>query len=313
MWRNLKISCKLLLGFGLMLAAFLVAIAITWDDIDDTRSDSKFLATGVVPAMTETANLERDLYAFSLQVMQMRFEESDQSIANVKAGQAKIQKLLEDISEFSAAHPDLEATRRVSEKVLPIAVHYLNSVEKTISASIQKSALDSAMQKAGKNMYALANDTLNDLHTTIKEELQIQGSDKVASLLDLLPTCVQTVNDIQNLQYSIQTAMVAALEDRAHVAAQRALYGRRRAVLLEAVTLAGYLVEGSEAGLYLWFRAPGGLGGQDGWATVADLASLGILVAPGEFYGEAGRPFVRMALTATDAAVAEAAARLSGA
>ncbi|MDR1118785.1 MAG: succinyldiaminopimelate transaminase [Bifidobacteriaceae bacterium] len=108
----------------------------------------------------------------------------------------------------------------------------------------------------------------------------------------------------------VQAALAAALGDREHVAAQRRVYGRRRALLLDAVQGAGYVVEGSEAGLYLWFRAPDG---QDGWATVADLASLGILTAPGAFYGEAARPFARMALTCSDAAAAEAAARLAGA
>ncbi len=106
----------------------------------------------------------------------------------------------------------------------------------------------------------------------------------------------------------VQAAMTAALDDDAHVADQRARYGRRRAVLREAFTRAGWTVDGSQAGLYLWVRA-----GQDGWATVADLARLGILVAPGAFYGPAGAGHVRVALTATDEAVAEAAARLAGA
>jgi aspartate/methionine/tyrosine aminotransferase len=44
---------------------------------------------------------------------------------------------------------------------------------------------------------------------------------------------------------------------------------------------------------------------------VADLAKRGILVAPGEFYGPSGAPYVRIALTATDERVAAAAARLS--
>jgi aspartate/methionine/tyrosine aminotransferase len=61
--------------------------------------------------------------------------------------------------------------------------------------------------------------------------------------------------------------------------------------------------------LYLWLRAPG----QDGWATVADLAGQGILVAPGSFYGAAGVQHVRVALTATDDAVVRAVARLAGA
>jgi aspartate/methionine/tyrosine aminotransferase len=108
----------------------------------------------------------------------------------------------------------------------------------------------------------------------------------------------------------VQAALVAALGDQAHVAEARRAYGRRRRKLLGAIVQAGYEVEESGAGLYLWFTTPDR---QDGWRTVADLASLGILAAPGAFYGEAGRPFARIALTGSDAAVAEAAARLAGA
>ncbi len=107
----------------------------------------------------------------------------------------------------------------------------------------------------------------------------------------------------------VQAATAAALADDEHVAAQRARYGRRRRVLRAALESAGYVVDRSHAGLYLWVRPESG--GQDSWATVADLAGLGILVAPGAFYGDAAH--VRIALTASDEQIAEAAARLGGA
>ncbi|MDR1188708.1 MAG: succinyldiaminopimelate transaminase [Bifidobacteriaceae bacterium] len=107
----------------------------------------------------------------------------------------------------------------------------------------------------------------------------------------------------------VQAAMVVALADRDQVAKQRETYLRRRRVLADGIVQAGYLIEGSGAGLYLWFTTEDR---QDCWRTVADLASLGILVAPGAFYGAAGRAHVRMALTGSDRDVAEAAARLSG-
>lgn len=109
----------------------------------------------------------------------------------------------------------------------------------------------------------------------------------------------------------VQAATAAALDDDAHVDAQRERYRRRRGVLRSALEGAGLAVDGSAAGLYLWARAAGA--GQDCWATVGDLADLGVLVAPGAFYGPAGARHVRVALTATDDAVARAAARLAGA
>jgi succinyldiaminopimelate transaminase len=103
-----------------------------------------------------------------------------------------------------------------------------------------------------------------------------------------------------------QRAMIAALDDDAHVDAQRATYAARRLLLTDALEAAGFRIDHSEASLYLWATR-----GEDCWQTVADLAEQGILVAPGEFYGPTGRQHVRVAFTATDERVAAAAARLS--
>jgi succinyldiaminopimelate transaminase len=104
----------------------------------------------------------------------------------------------------------------------------------------------------------------------------------------------------------VQAAMVAALSDDEHVLAQRETYSHRRQALLAAFETAGFVVEGSAAGLYLWATR-----GEDCWTSVDWLAERGILVAPGEFYGPAGGQHVRVALTASDERVASAVARLS--
>ena len=105
----------------------------------------------------------------------------------------------------------------------------------------------------------------------------------------------------------VQQAMVAALGDDKHVEEQRQRYGARRSVLLAALRGAGFAVSDSEAGLYLWASR-----GEDCWTSVGWLAERGVLVAPGAFYGAAGREHVRVALTATDERVAAAGARLAG-
>ena len=103
----------------------------------------------------------------------------------------------------------------------------------------------------------------------------------------------------------IQHAMAVALRDDEHVAEQRDTYGLRREILLEAVQAAGLRIDHSEAGLYLWATRE-----EDCWTTVSALADRGILVAPGSFYGPAGARHVRIALTATDERIKEAATRL---
>jgi succinyldiaminopimelate transaminase len=104
----------------------------------------------------------------------------------------------------------------------------------------------------------------------------------------------------------VQDAMTVALNDDIHAAEQKERYRERRLILRAALEGAGFRVDHSEAGLYLWSTRD-----EDCWTTVDWLAERGILAAPGDFYGEAGARHVRVALTATDERVAAAAARLA--
>ena len=107
----------------------------------------------------------------------------------------------------------------------------------------------------------------------------------------------------------VQHAMAVALNDAEHVERQRSVYAVRRALLLEALTNVGLDVDpDSAAGLYLWVADPANP--TDSWALVNRLAELGILVAPGDFYGTAAHGRVRVALTATDERIQAAASRI---
>jgi succinyldiaminopimelate transaminase len=105
----------------------------------------------------------------------------------------------------------------------------------------------------------------------------------------------------------VQAAMTVLLGDDEHVRIQRERYASRRQVLSAALVAAGYRIDHSQAGLYVWATL-----GEPGRVTVERLADLGILAAPGDFYGTAGADHVRIALTATDERINAAAARLAG-
>lgn len=106
----------------------------------------------------------------------------------------------------------------------------------------------------------------------------------------------------------VQRAMAVALADGDHVVAQREIYHARRTKLLGALDAAGLTNDpDSVAGLYLWARAEGA----SSWDIVNACAELGIVVAPGTFYGEAGDGYVRMSLTAPDSAIDAACERLA--
>jgi aspartate/methionine/tyrosine aminotransferase len=105
----------------------------------------------------------------------------------------------------------------------------------------------------------------------------------------------------------VQKAMTVALSDDIHVAEQRARYNARKDVLRPALEAAGFTIEFSNSGLYLWCTR-----NEDAWTSVAWLADRGVLATPGSFYGELGARHIRIAMTATDAQIADAAARIKG-
>jgi aspartate/methionine/tyrosine aminotransferase len=103
----------------------------------------------------------------------------------------------------------------------------------------------------------------------------------------------------------VQKAMTVALSDDVHVAQQRDRYNARKDVMRPALEANGFTVEYSDSGLYLWCTR-----NEDAWKSVEWMANLGILVTPGSFYGLAGARHIRVAMTATDAQIAQAVTRL---
>lgn len=105
----------------------------------------------------------------------------------------------------------------------------------------------------------------------------------------------------------IQVAAVVAFDDRNHVDDQRARYWRRLGRMVEILAAMGVEAEMPGGGFYLWVPAPGG----DAWAFTERLArEAGVIVSPGEFYGEQGRHHVRIAVVQPDELLELAAKRL---
>lgn len=107
----------------------------------------------------------------------------------------------------------------------------------------------------------------------------------------------------------VQTAGAVAFADEVHVDAQRERYRRRLDVVRRLLGHFGVDAALPEGGFYLWAPAPGG----DAWALARSLAErAGVLVSPGEFYGEAGAGHVRVAVVQPDDRLELAIRRVSG-
>jgi succinyldiaminopimelate transaminase len=125
------------------------------------------------------------------------------------------------------------------------------------------------------------------------------------------PKIIATIREIRKhsgmlMPAPIQYASSIALKDKKHVEAQAKLYSDRRRKLIPALTAAGFTIEYSNAGLYIWCSRD-----ENCWETVKWFSELGVIVTPGEFYGEESKNFIRIALTASDENIDKVIKRIS--
>jgi LL-diaminopimelate aminotransferase len=109
-----------------------------------------------------------------------------------------------------------------------------------------------------------------------------------------------------------QRAAIVALEGpQDHVEKQRAIYQKRRDVVVATFRELGWDLEPPKGSIYVWLATPAGEGSA-GFASRL-LDTTGVVVAPGTGYGEAGEGFFRISLTVPDDRLAEALDRIRGA
>jgi acetylornithine aminotransferase len=105
-------------------------------------------------------------------------------------------------------------------------------------------------------------------------------------------------------QEFVQRASIVAWDDEAHVERTRAIYRRKRELLLPVLERKGIRVAGSQATMYLWLEAPAGEGAD---ALAERLLEHGLIVSPGSFFGPSGEGYWRLALVPTEQECARAA------
>jgi aspartate/methionine/tyrosine aminotransferase len=110
----------------------------------------------------------------------------------------------------------------------------------------------------------------------------------------------------------VQAAAARALDDDGHVDEQRHRYRQRLSFVADVLSRWGLPVSTPAGGFYLWAPVPAGVAG-GGWGLTERLAADGgLLVSPGDLYGDDGAGFVRIAVVQPVQRLEVVADRLSG-
>ena len=108
---------------------------------------------------------------------------------------------------------------------------------------------------------------------------------------------------------AIQEAGIEALTGPQDCVAHHCkVYQERRDVLVDGLLAAGFEVQRPKASFYVWIAVPRGVSSAD--LTKRLLAEAGIVMTPGNGFGEHGEGYVRAALTLDVARIREAVHRI---
>ncbi|MDR1731463.1 MAG: methyl-accepting chemotaxis protein [Synergistaceae bacterium] len=208
MWRNFKINFKLLIGFGLLLIVFVLAVCVTWRYTMITRGRSVFLAKEVVPAMIETTQLERSTYELFMAMRQMRYEESEELSQTVKSGMAEVRSVLDDIKQLGVTYPEMQTPKRVAENFTPAYDSYSKTVEQSMAASVKKTQNWAGLVKVGDDMTNVANDVIKALFVGMDKAIEAGDQTEQKARMDWIRSGVEVADTVQTLRRNVQKSMV---------------------------------------------------------------------------------------------------------
>ena len=128
-----------------------------------------------------------------------------------------------------------------------------------------------------------------------------------SSLIEALGAVKSNIDS--GLFQAIQIAGITALNlDRSWIEKNIEIYKRRRDIMVDALNRIGLSVEPPKATFYLWIKVPKGYTSAQ-FATRL-LEEAGIVVIPGNGFGEPGEGYIRISLTQKDERLKEAVSRI---
>jgi len=109
---------------------------------------------------------------------------------------------------------------------------------------------------------------------------------------------------------AIQEAVIPALDDEtdSFVTTQNAIYQKRRDIVVSGLNDLGWNMPSPKATFYIWAPVPKGYTSESFVMTLLD--TIGVLVVPGNGYGENGEGYFRISITTSEERLHEAIARL---
>lgn len=173
MFRNVKLSMKLALGFGLVLVVFVTAVMISWLQIGRVEEDSRFL-NKVNDAQHLMSELESDIAKARFEVRDYMYSENPDSLKRAREVLTEAKTHIEAGKLMYASDPRLSSLESLPDMDAPLD-QYSRNVE----------AVASLMEAKQKNIQGLTAASISLLEGLERvSDLQYQGANQEAEAGD---------------------------------------------------------------------------------------------------------------------------------
>ncbi|MBR0080586.1 MAG: methyl-accepting chemotaxis protein [Synergistaceae bacterium] len=178
MLNNFKITGKLTIGFGIVLALFAVAVFFSWQSISTVQSDVSYLQVVVDNTVKLAVDLTNDISWIRACVRDLKFSESDNDIERMQGFFAQLRTDLERGKRMYAQNPTLTSLSSLAEME-----NLLRNAESTFSKAVQlirnKRTVSATLNKEIDKMIELLTSVVDMQYqiTLDKIKTSLEGAD----------------------------------------------------------------------------------------------------------------------------------------
>jgi len=166
-WRNLKISIKLLLGFGAVLLVFVVSIFVIRSYLHVVEEGSNTMASKISAELELISDFSRQAAEVFIATSAVQYSESQEAIANYREQLVRVGRLEAAIVDIDRRYPELVATAHAANVVLPLARQYVENMERAVAQIAKKQELLTVLTRMGQEL----SDTVDGMASTSHSRL----------------------------------------------------------------------------------------------------------------------------------------------
>ncbi|MDR0490674.1 MAG: methyl-accepting chemotaxis protein [Oscillospiraceae bacterium] len=215
-WRNLKISKKLLLGFGLVVIVFVATVFVMRSYISVVEKGSNQLTENVSKVLGLASDIYTESSELFLAMRAVQYKESQESIKEYNDQLAKVISIENDFIEFNKKYPELEGPAYAVQTSIPARKKYQDIAEKAFALMVKKQDMLKVLAVKGNDLSVGIDSILNQIHKQLKSDIEqlYTGGNRERDREDAL-----NLGSIARLGASLSEKIMAVRRDAWHAIA----------------------------------------------------------------------------------------------